>query len=161
MNEPKNETTNMTTEAEHFHCGTGLTIKDSGERQVFETGANRDTQAGKGRFDLLPPWAIEQLAKLYEAGCMKYGDRNWEKGIPLSRYVDSALRHTFKVLRGDADEDHLLAAAWNLVCALDTRERIKRGILPATLDNLPNPQAKLQNAYAEFDAASNTGPQSL
>ena len=119
------------------HESAGLKIKDSGTRQQFETGANRDTQAGKGRFDLLPPWAIEQVAKLYEAGCEKYGDRNWEKGIPMGRYLDSAIRHSFKYLRGDTDEDHLLAAAWNLLCCMDTRERIKLGILPETLNNLP------------------------
>jgi hypothetical protein len=80
---------------------------------------------------------MEQLARLYEAGCLKYGDRNWEKGIPLGRYMDSGMRHMVKFMRGETDEDHLLAAAWNLCCALDTRERIKLGILPPELDNLP------------------------
>ena len=32
------------------------TIKDSGERTQFETGAVRDMHEGKGRMDLLP-WA--------------------------------------------------------------------------------------------------------
>ena len=30
------------------------TIKDSGERRKFESGAVRDISGGKGRFDLLP-----------------------------------------------------------------------------------------------------------
>lgn len=117
---------------------TGLVIKDSGQRQEFDTGARRDVQDGKGRFDLMPPWALEMVSKLYEAGCRKYGDRNWEKGIPICRYLDSGMRHTLKFMRGDTDEDHLVAACWNLMCCLDTRERIKLGILPPSLDDRPH-----------------------
>jgi len=38
------------------------TLHDSGERQQFATGAVRDRQAGKGRFDLLPALAVTRLA---------------------------------------------------------------------------------------------------
>lgn len=114
-----------------------MILKDSGARETWETGANRDVSAGKGRFDLLPMWAIERLAKLYEAGCMKYGDRNWEKGIPVARYTDSALRHLCKFIRGDNDEDHLVAAAWNIMCAMDTEARVELGMLPKSLLDLP------------------------
>lgn len=117
----------------------GLTLKDSGAREEMPTGSRRDTRVGKGRFDLLPTRGIRALAVLFEAGAEKYGDRNWEKGQPLARYIDSGLRHTFSVLQGLEDEDHLRAAAWNLLCALDTRERIKEGVLPAELDDLPHP----------------------
>ena len=112
-------------------------IKDSGKRELFETGAQRDTRANKGRFDLLPPRAITALAIHFEKGAKKYQPRNWEKGIPLSRFLDSALRHTFKFLQGETDENHLIAAIWNLVCLYETKERIKEGILPEELDDLP------------------------
>ncbi len=95
-------------------------IKDSGTRREFETGAVRDIQEGKGRCDLLPPNAILRLAKHFEAGCLKYGDRNWEKGIPMHSFIDSAIRHTLRYLAGESDEDHLCAAAWNLMCAMET-----------------------------------------
>jgi hypothetical protein len=81
--------------------------KDSGHRQVFETGAQRDRQEGKGRYDLLPAAAIKRLADIFERGAIKYSDRNWEKGMNLSRYVDSAMRHLFQYLEGRRDEDHL------------------------------------------------------
>lgn len=119
------------------HSETGLDIKDSGKREVFETGANRDLAEGKGRFDLLPWHALEDLAKLFEAGCLKYGDRNWEKGIPAHRFADSAARHLAKFIRGDKDEDHLIAAAWNLLCLRDTEKRVKDGRLPWDLLDLP------------------------
>lgn len=114
-----------------------MTIKDSGKRQQFETGSRRDTRENKGRFDLLPARAIARLARHFEGGAVKYGDRNWEKGQPLSRYMDSALRHSFKYLGGATDEDHLVAAAWNLLCLADTEMRIKEGLLPKELNDIP------------------------
>lgn len=108
-------------------------LHDSGARQQFDTGAQRDTQAGKGRFDLLPPTALLRLAVHFEKGAKKYSARNWERGMPLSRFLDSALRHVFKYLEGAADEDHLVAATWNLLAALETESRILAEMLPGSL----------------------------
>ena len=99
------------------------TIKDSGTRREFESGAVRDVQEGKGRLDLLPACAILRVARHFEAGAKKYSDRNWEKGIPVHSFIDSALRHLMKYLDGQNDEDHLCAAAWNLLCAMWTEEK--------------------------------------
>lgn len=112
-------------------------VKDSGKRQGFKSGAVRDIQIGKGRYDLLPTRAIRRLAEHYENGAVKYGDRNWEKGIPLSRMLDSAIRHLFQALEGKTDEDHLIACAWNVLGAVEIQERIEEGLLPKKLDNLP------------------------
>lgn len=117
-------------------------IKDSGQRQEFSTGSRRDLQDGKGRFDLMPVLALFQVAKHFEAGSKKYGDRNWEKGQPLARYMDSALRHALKHLLGLRDEPHLVAACWNLLCLLQTDILIKAGKLPKELDNLPEAMDK-------------------
>lgn len=94
-------------------------IKDSGDRTEFETGAVRDMHAGKGRMDLLPTTAIIELSKHCEAGAVKYGERNVDKGIPQHSLIDSGLRHLIKYLRGDNDENHLVAAAWNIMWALE------------------------------------------
>jgi len=112
-------------------------VKDSGERQNFDTGSVRDTNTGKGRFDLVAPYAMLRLAQHYENGSSKYGDRNWELGQPLSRYLDSAIRHLTKVTMGLEDEDHLSAAAWNIMAITETQMRIKLGLLPEKLDDLP------------------------
>ena len=98
-------------------------IKDSGDRTQFESGAVRDMHEGKGRFDLLPMCVLMRLAKHYEAGSKKYGDRNWEKGIPCHSYADSAMRHFVKYMDGWNDEDHLIAAIWNLCCLAWTEEK--------------------------------------
>lgn len=154
-------------------------ILDSGNRTEFQTGAVRDIQQGKGRFDLMPldvmsevfevefnneskegriadvlnsiaffqragderwlcvaiadysqavnvdlPKLMLDVAKHFENGALKYGEHNWEKGIPISRYVDSALRHLMKDLAGETDEDHAAAFVWNCMCAAWTIEHL-------------------------------------
>lgn len=96
-------------------------IKDSGERTTFSSGAQRDMHGGKGRMDLLPWAAIIEVSKHCEAGALKYGTHNVDKGIPTSSLLDSAMRHAAKYLDGQEDEDHLLAAAWNLLWAIEMR----------------------------------------
>lgn len=98
-------------------------LQDSGNRREFDTGAVRDMQEGKGRCDLLPALALLRLARHYEAGANKYSARNWEKGIPISVMLDSGLRHLFKYLDGQNDEDHLAAAAWNILGAMWMEEK--------------------------------------
>ena len=118
-------------------------LPDSGERAEFITGAVRDRASGKGRFDLLSPIALRRLAQHYEAGAVKYSDRNWEKGIPLYTFIDSARRHIndfmHDMITGTKPaEDHLSAGIWNLMAYIHTEEMIKRGLLPDDLDNMPH-----------------------
>lgn len=56
----------------------------------------------------------------YEEGAKKYGEYNWQKGIPVQSYIDSATRHYLKHLRGDDDENHLRAFVWNVLCCIWT-----------------------------------------
>lgn len=139
-------------------------IKDSGERREFDTGAVRDIQEGKGRCDLMPlevmaehmedsillfiyqfttngnvghlyrvldecpgglnyhvvPTVYLEVAKHFEEGAKKYGEYNWQKGIPVHCYIDSAVRHYLKYLRGDNDEPHDRAFVWNILCCIWT-----------------------------------------
>lgn len=95
-----------------------MEIKDSGNRREFDTGAVRDMKEGSGRMDLLPWAAIMEVSKHCEAGAKKYGEHNVDKGIPTSSFCDSAARHLAKYLEGWDDEPHLVAAAWNLLWAL-------------------------------------------
>lgn len=147
------------------------TIKDSGDRTEFYTGAVRDMREGKGRCDLMPlevvynllngrslpakedgqvmhniktflekndtyylylaldhfadkryerstPTMLLEVAKHFEEGAKKYGENNWQKGIPPKCYIDSAVRHYLKWLRGDKDEPHDRAFVWNLMCCI-------------------------------------------
>ena len=61
-----------------------------------------------------------EVSKHFEEGAKKYGDSNWQKGIPVRCYIDSAVRHYLKYLKGDKDEPHDRAFCWNLMCAIWT-----------------------------------------
>lgn len=97
-------------------------IKDSGVRvKMGDTGFVRDSHTGKGRMDLLPWVAIRELSIHCEEGALKYGERNIDKGAPLHSLLDSGARHLSKFMDGMDDEDHLRAACWNLMWALQQR----------------------------------------
>ena len=61
-----------------------------------------------------------EVAKHFEDGAKKYGEYNWQKGIPAHCYIDSAVRHYLKHRRGDTDEPHDRAFVWNLLCCMWT-----------------------------------------
>ena len=98
-------------------------LDDSGKRTSFESGAVKDIPGNKGRCDLLPACALLRLARHYENSTKKYPERNWEKGIPIHCFIDSAIRHLMNYLDGKFDEDHLTAAAWNILSAMWTEEK--------------------------------------
>jgi hypothetical protein len=110
-------------------------MDDSGKRISFGDGkAMREPTEGKGRYDLISPFALKRLAIWLEQGAKKYADRNWEKGgIPFSRYTDSAYRHLSKYLMGMEDEDHLAGVMFNIMCMMHFQELNK-----LEDDNLPH-----------------------
>ena len=113
-------------------------VRVSGEIQEFSTGARRDKQAGKGRYDLISVFALREIARIYEAGAMAYGVRNYERGMPLIRFLDSALRNICKCIEGKSDENHAAQAAWNIMGFIHIRELISRGLLSPELNDLPD-----------------------
>lgn len=115
-------------------------ILDSGKRQEFYSGAIREPATNKGRFDLISPFAEARIAEWYELGAKKYADRNWEKGLPFSRYVDSAKRHINRFLQGEDAEDNLAAACWNLMAIMHHQECKQN-----ELDDLPKYRKWRQN----------------
>ena len=125
----------------------GFEMKDKGKRTTFESGAKREVLQGKGRFDLVSPVMLARLAVIMERGAAKYSDRNWEKGMPLSRFVDSAYRHLTQYLFGQRDEDHVGQAIFNLMALLHTQAMIDNGKLPESLNDLPNYQGEGEAAF--------------
>lgn len=81
---------------------------------------------GKPRFSLLPGLAIAEVIKVGEFGSKKYGDHNYRKGMPVTKYINAAFRHVFIewLFKGvDLDEEsglhHLAHGAWNVLAALE------------------------------------------
>ena len=129
-------------------------IKDSGARTEFSTGAVRDMKRGVGRMDLLPWYGIMEVSKHCEEGAEKYGEHNVDKGIPLHSLCDSAARHLAKFICGEIDEDHLRAACWNLLWALNQRKTHPE------LDDLYSHKEmveKVRNVIDEFNKAKENG----
>jgi hypothetical protein len=91
-----------------------------------ETGAIRSDASGKGRLDLLPPWAVLRLAKHFEAAS------TGAEGL-----ISSALRHLLQYLGGDRSEPHEVSAAWNVMVLLETVHRVESGLLPSELMDIP------------------------
>ena len=96
---------------------------DNGERIDYgKDAATREPASGKGRPDLISPYGLERLAKWYELGVQKYSERNWEKGMPFSRYTASMFRHLIAWMKKDKNEDHLAAIAWNAFALMHHQE---------------------------------------
>jgi hypothetical protein len=108
------------------------------------TGALR-YNAGKLRYDLIPPSWTRALARVLGKGAEKYSARNWEKGLPLMQVLASAERHLNAYKTGEDNdretgEPHLAHAAWNLLAALETHRRVYEtplAPLPLELDDRP------------------------
>lgn len=89
----------------------------------FNTGAVRKDK--QTRFDLICPSAVRCYAQVCTEGAFKYGERNWEKGIPSSNYINHALDHIFAFMQGDRKENHLGHALWNIAAAIHNEEDCK------------------------------------
>ena len=59
---------------------------------------------------------VLETSKHFEDGAEKYGEYNWQKGLPATSYINSGIRHYLKWKRGDADEPHDRAFCWNMLC---------------------------------------------
>jgi hypothetical protein len=99
-----------------------FTVKDSGKRENFNTGAVRDTSDGKPRPDLISPFFLKRLGIHMGKGAKKYSAHNWAKGIPNSRCYESCMRHLMQFAMGDRTEDHLAAAAFNIMAMIHNEE---------------------------------------
>lgn len=106
-----------------------FTIKDSGKREDFPSGMRRDTEDGKLDYTLLfdGPLADRYAAHMTK-GAAKYGERNWQLAATeaeYKRFRRSAARHFIAWLRGNTDEDHAAACAFNIFASEYVAERLR------------------------------------
>lgn len=93
-------------------------VRHGDKKTSFGTGAQRDTDEGKGTPSLISPVLIHRLGVLLAEGAKHYGADNWMKGMPYRRTVDSMIRHIFQWLAGDKAEDHLAAVCFGAMCLM-------------------------------------------
>jgi hypothetical protein len=63
---------------------------------------------------------VLEVSKHFEEGAKKYGEDNWQKGISISSFMNSAIRHLLKHKSGWDDEPHSRSFVWNVMCAIYT-----------------------------------------
>lgn len=127
----------------------GFALKDSGDRREFPTGARRDMASDKERPDLVSPFALRRVGRWLGLGARKYGERNWEKGMPFSVFYASLMRHALKYAMGWRDEDHLAAIIFNAQAIIHFEETGLAG----ELDDMPHYQDGPQEAPTDGTAA--------
>lgn len=86
-------------------------------------GSGQRFDEGKPRHDLIDPFALNELAKVYEMGARKYAPNNWRKGMKWSRVIASHDRHWNSFKNGeDFDLEsklyHLSHVIWNATTLL-------------------------------------------
>ena len=87
-----------------------------------------------------------EVSKHFEEGAEKYGENNWQKGLPVKCYINSAVRHYLKWLRGDEDEPHDRAFCWYIICAIWTCNH-----KPELNDYLKRSQFDPDNLMGEYE----------
>ena len=96
----------------------------NGFKNIEVVGEFMKFDTDKVRYDLVPPKAIQHLAKVLTFGAKKYKPNNWRNNTDLSRYEGALLRHFEAYRMGELlDEEtgmpHLAHALTNLVFLLE------------------------------------------
>ena len=88
-------------------------MKASGRNPNFDEVRGLRYNSDKLRYDLIPPLANREYAKIWTQALGKYPEGNWEKGMPWTEVIASAMRHLEAIRLGeDVDsESGLLHAA--------------------------------------------------
>jgi hypothetical protein len=98
-------------------------VKDSGQRQSFDSGMVRDVTTGKVDWHrvvdgpMLERWAAHLTKAEAKYPDVAPGVPNWTLAAgdeELARFKASAFRHFMQWFSGDADEDHAAAVFFNL-----------------------------------------------
>lgn len=85
---------------------------------------------------------MAELGVVMTIGGAYYGDRNWEKGMRVSRYMTSLLRHAYGYIAGDPEPYHMGKVMFNAQGIIHTVEMIKRGHYDPKLFDLPDYKPK-------------------
>ena len=78
----------------------------------------------KPRYDLIPPHALEAVARVLAFGAKKHGDRDWESRYTVDQCFEKAQRHQWAVRSGkklddETDEHGFAHAICDLLFALE------------------------------------------
>ena len=91
----------------------------------------RKDDDGKLRYDLIPVYPLEEVARVYTLGAKKYADHNWRKGIAWSRIYGAMQRHANAYWQGESNDPedgqkHLASVVWTAFTLMEY-EKFKLG----------------------------------
>jgi len=93
--------------------------------EPVDANVGRKYDSDKPQYRLIPPYALEEVAKNLTYGARKYSEFNWKK-VPNARdrYLDACFRHVEAYRKGEKVDpengySHLAAAAVNLMFMLE------------------------------------------
>lgn len=101
--------------------------RQSEPMHTFDTGAKRSEKI-EARYDLIPTGALRRLALRYGMGAQKYGEWNWQKGLPFSDTYNHIIEHLekFKLMLmsgSNMTDDDLAGAAWGIFALMVFQDR--------------------------------------
>ena len=127
----KEDCVELKTAESHYYTYIGKELYDKGvskSNRVFESGAQRDSNANKPFCHNLKGYTRLRFGYHMTKGSSKYGDSNWEKGMPNEQYIESMDRHWSQYISGDRSEDHLSAFMFGINGLMDNER--KAGLKP-------------------------------
>lgn len=102
-------------------------LADFSETRVVDPNTGGEKGSKLPRFDLIPPDAMVEVAKVYGIGSKKYADNNWLRGYAYGLSYAALQRHANMFWSGeDLDSEgfhHLAAVAWHALALLTFRLR--------------------------------------
>lgn len=93
------------------------------EVRIVDPATGGEKGSKLARFDLIPGDALEEVAKHFGRGALKYADRNWEQGYAWHLSFAALNRHLWAWWQGeDTDAEtgslHTVAVAWHALALL-------------------------------------------
>jgi hypothetical protein len=103
------------------------------KHRSFTSGAIRDIDQGKPNFpECFSYLAFWRYGEYMRKASSKYGENNWQKGIPAEEYEKSLMRHLVRYFANkqgaslEPDQDHLSAAMFNLMGLMHEDEKRRK-----------------------------------
>lgn len=119
---------------------------------------NKET-SGKVPVELIPWAPVLSMCQVLQFGALKYDDWNWYKGVPMMSLMGSCLRHAFKWICGEDNDDesglpHLAHMMCNCTFILQfilegRKELDNRKEMPGLMSLLPIIDTELWAKYAK------------
>ena len=92
-------------------------MKASGRNPDYDKVRGLRYNSDKLRYDLIPPLANRECAKVWTESLGKYPENNWEKGMLWTEVIASAIRHLEAIRMGeDIDAESGLLHSAHLQC---------------------------------------------